>query len=124
MDYYTYYRLASLLWARPNDDAGVERIDALVARSVELNDRYSPAQTLLVYVRLRRGQAGAALGAATRAVELRPDLPGPRLALAEVRSRLDDNAGALQLAQAALALSHTDDDRRRAQEAIGRYSKY
>ena len=40
---------------------------------------------------------------AAHSVDVRPDLPGPRLALAEVRSRLSDKAGALQLAQAELA---------------------
>jgi tetratricopeptide (TPR) repeat protein len=122
-DYYAYYRLASILWARPNDDAAIQRIDALVARSVELNDQYSVAQTLRAYVLLRLNRAGEALGPAKRAVDLRPDLPGPRLGLAEVRNKLGDSAGAVELAQNALALSRTDEDRRRAQDAIVRFSK-
>lgn len=122
-DYYAYYRLASFLWARPNDNAGVERVSALAAKSVELYDRYWPALTLQAYALLRLNKANDATAPAQRSVDVRPDLPGPRLALAEVRSRLDDKAGALQLAQAALALSHTEDDRRRAQDAIARFSR-
>src|SRR5262249_4899739 len=52
-DYYAYYRLASFLWARPNDMAGVERVSTLSAKSIELYDRYWPALQLRAYALLR-----------------------------------------------------------------------
>src|SRR5262249_30086544 len=121
--FYTYYRLAALTWPSSTQAADVDKVEELATRATSLNDSFAPAQDLLANSRLRRRKPGAAVGPATRAIELRPDQPAHRLTLAEALFQAGDKAQALTVAQTALAVSRTDDERRRAQAAIDRYSR-
>jgi tetratricopeptide (TPR) repeat protein len=121
--FYTYYRLASLMWTSTAQAADLDKIEELSTRGVALNDAYAPAQDLLANIRLRLRKPGAAIGPATRAIQLRPDQPAQRLTLAEALFQMGSKADALKMAQSALAAAKNDNDRRRAQAAIERYSK-
>jgi tetratricopeptide (TPR) repeat protein len=121
-NFYTHYRLASLMWA-PAATPDFEKIDEIAARAASLNDAYVPALSLLANVRLRLRKFGGAVAPATRAIQLRPNEPAHRLVLAEALNALGDKASAIKLAQVALQLSRTDDERRRAQDALDRYSR-
>jgi len=123
MSFYTYYRLAALIWTPSAGAADYEKIEELSTHATSLNDAYAPAQDLLGNIRLRLRKPGAAVAPSTRAIELRPDQPAQRLTLAEALFQLGEKAQALKMAQLALAVSRTDDERRRAQSAIDRYSK-
>jgi tetratricopeptide (TPR) repeat protein len=121
--FYTYYRLAALTWTPSAGTADYDKIEELSTHATSLNDAYAPAQDLLGNIRLRLRKPGGAVAPATRAIELRPDQPAQRLTLAEALFQLGEKARALKMAQLALAVSRTDDERRRAQSAIDRYSK-
>ena len=121
--FYTYYRLAALTWTPSAGTADYDKIEELSTHATSLNDAYAPAQDLLGNIRLRLRKPGGAVAPATRAIELRPDQPAQRLTLAEALFQLGEKASALKMAQLALAVSRTDDERRRAQSAIDRYSK-
>jgi tetratricopeptide (TPR) repeat protein len=121
--FYTYYRLAALTWTPSAGAADYDKIEELSTRATSLNDAYAPAQDLLGNIRLRLRKPGAAVAPATRAIELRPDQPAQRLTLAEALFQLGEKAQALKMGQLALTVSRTDDERRRAQAAIDRYSK-
>jgi len=121
-NFYTYYRLAALMWTESAPATDFDKIEELSLRATTLNDGYAWAQDLLGRVRLRQRKPGGAVAPATRAIQLRPDQPAQRLTLAEALFQLGDKAAALKMAQTALAVSRTDDDRSRAQVAIDRYS--
>lgn len=122
-NFYTYYRLAALMWTSSAQPADLDKIEELAGRSASLNDAYAPAQDFLASIRLRLRKPGAAITPATRAIELRPDQASQRLTLAEALFQSGEKAQALKVAQTALTVARTDEERRRAQTAIDRYSK-
>lgn len=121
--FYTYYRLASLMWTQSATTPDLEKAEELAAKATSLNDGYPWSQAYLASLRLRLGKAGGAVSPAMRAIALRPDQPSQRLTLAEALFRLGKKDDAIKMAQTALAVSRTDDDRQRAQQALDRYSQ-
>lgn len=121
--FYTYYRLASLMWTSSASTPDLEKAEELAAKSTSLNDGYAWSQAYLASLRLRLGKAGGAVSPAMRAIELRPDEPSQRLTLAEALFRLGKKDDAIKMAKTSLAVSRTDEDRQRAQQAIDRYSQ-
>jgi len=122
-DFYTYYRLAALMWTSSAQPADLDKIEVLAGQAVSLNDASAAAQDFLGSIRLRLRKPGAAIAPATRAIELRPDQASPRLTLAEALFQAGEKAQALKVAHTALTVARTDEERRRAQAAIDRYSK-
>jgi hypothetical protein len=92
--FYTYYRLASLMWTSSASTPDLEKAEELAAKSTSLNDGYAWSQAYLASLRLRLGKAGGAVSPAMRA-----------------------------MAKSALPVSKSDEDRQRVQLAIDRYSK-
>lgn len=121
--FYTYYRLASLMWTQSATPEDLEKAEELAMKATSLNDGYAWSQAYLASLRLRLGKAGGAVSPAMRAIELRPDEPSQRLTLAEALFRLGKKDDAIKMAKSALAVSKSDEDRQRVQLAIDRYSK-
>ena len=79
---HVYYRLAALTWGTDPDAAQIGEIEDLLNRAIAADDSYAPAYTLLADAMVRTSRADAAVTAATKAMQLAPKDPGPRLALA------------------------------------------
>jgi predicted Zn-dependent protease len=117
-NFYTYYRLAALTW-RSNLDADERtRIEALLRRSVALNDSYAFSYALLAEVLARDAQSPDALEAANKAVSLEPGSFSIRLSLARVLWALSRRDSARAIALSARALARTDDQLQQAQALL------
>lgn len=95
-NFFAYYRLATLESVQNPDAATLARLETLLRRSMELNDRFAPAQAMLADVMTIQGRAAEAIDVAKRAVALDPSQVNSRLALARAlwrSSRIGDARG-------------------------------
>ena len=107
-NFYTYYRWATLSQPSATDDGARMKVEQALAKSVELNSRFYPAQLTLAAVRLQRGHADEALTAAQQAVALQPDDVNARIVLASALTVLGRRDAAQREAAAAMPLAKND----------------
>ena len=119
---YAYYRLASLSWRGQVDHDALVKIEKILSQAIELNYRFASAYALLGEARSVLG-IGDPIGMALRAISLEPSEPDYRLTAASILQRDRKYDEALKHAQAALALSDTDAERRRATDLIDQITR-
>ena len=116
--FYTHYRLATLLWTATADADTRLRIEALLRRSVALNNFYSPSLAFLADTIAQGSTPADALPIATRAASLDPSSASARMTLARALSRVNRRDEAMGHARAARALAQTDQERSATEELI------
>jgi hypothetical protein len=116
--FYTHYRLATLIWIPRLDADTSSRIEALLRRSIALNNFYAPSQAMLADTIALGPSPGEALAPATRAASLDPTSSRARLTLARVLLRMAKRDDAVGQARAARALARSDEERAAADELI------
>jgi tetratricopeptide (TPR) repeat protein len=117
-NFFAYYRLAALESVQNPDAATLARVETLLRRSTELNDRFAPAQAMLADVMTIQGRAADAIDVAKRAVALDPSQVNSRLALARAlwrSSRISDARGHVL---AARTLASSDQEREAVQTML------
>jgi tetratricopeptide (TPR) repeat protein len=119
---YAYYRLASLLWRDQVDHDALVKIEKILSQAIELNYRFASAYALLGEARSVLG-IGDPIAMALRAISLEPSEPHYRLTAASILQRDRKYDDALKQAQAALGLSDTDAERRRATDLIDQITR-
>ena len=119
---YAYYRLASLLWSGPVDREALTRIEQLLTQAIGLNTRFAEAYAMVGDARSALG-TGDPMAMILRAISLQPAEPHFHLTAATVLMRDKRLDEALKHAEMAAALSDTDEERRRASDAIDRIGR-
>ena len=112
---YAHYTLSRLNWQPRPDAAGLKEQETLLARAVELNPRYAYALARLGEIRAMSGAADA-LSLVIKAVRLDPNESDHRLTAARILLRSGQHGEALKLAQVALTLATTEEERARVRE--------
>jgi tetratricopeptide (TPR) repeat protein len=110
-DAYAYYRLASLTWRGNADRATLQKLEPLLQKAVDLNNRYAAAYAMLGEVHSILDD-GDGLGFVMRAISLDPSNGYHHLAAARVLLRARRYDDALQQAAAAYSLAKDDALRR------------
>ena len=117
-NFYVYLRLANLTATPAGDAEAQAAVQKLLGKSIALNDVFAPSLFSLARALLQQNQAANALGLAERAAKLEPDQFSYPLLLARVLARLGRTEDARRLAQAAMDLTRTEQDRRAVQSLI------
>ena len=117
-NFYTYDRWATLSQPSASDDGARAKVEQSLARSVELNGRFSPAQSMLAFVKMQHGHADEALIAAQQAVALQPDDVNARIILVSVLTALGRRDIAQREAAAAMPLAKNDAQRQQLQRLL------
>jgi TonB family protein len=117
-NFYPYYRWATLSQPSASDDGARAKVEQSLARSVDLNGRFSPAQSMLAFIRLQRGHADEALTAAQQAVALQSDDVNARIILVSVLTVLGRRDVAQREAAAAMPLAKSDAQRQQLQRLL------
>jgi TPR repeat protein len=115
---YSYYRAAHLAWKPTRDAEMLAEVRKRLARSVELNDSFAPAQAFLAEVMLQQDEAAAALPVARRALALEPGDANNQVTVGRVLHRLGDEASARKAAQRGLELADNDYERSNARQFL------
>jgi hypothetical protein len=115
---YVYYRLAVLNWGSSPDAETRDRIEALLRRSVALNDAYAPAYALLADAVAMGATPAAAVEFAIKGAQLAPGQSSTRLTLARVLLRNSRRDEARGHALAARQLADSEEERKEAQQLI------
>lgn len=110
---WAYYRAAMLTWEGRADDATLKRIEANLARAVELNPSFAAAYGGLGEVRAALKQSPAQIvPALQKAVNLDPSDPWIRISAARALWRMNELQQARKIAQIAVDLSGDDEGAR------------
>jgi hypothetical protein len=113
-----YYRLAVLNWGSGPDAETRDRIEALLRRSVALNDASAPAYALLADAVAMGATPAAAVEFAIKGAQLAPGQSSTRLTLARVLLRNSRRDEARGHALAARQLADSEEERKEAQQLI------
>jgi tetratricopeptide (TPR) repeat protein len=119
-NFYAYYRDVQL--TPMTDQTTRVHNEQMLTRAAALAPRYSGIYSILADVNLALGRGSEAVKNARRAVELDPGRSSYRVVLARILWGLAQQADALREAREALALAHSDVDRRNAQRLVELYS--
>ena len=110
---WAYYRAAMLTWEGQPDDATLKKIEANLARAVELNPSFAAACAELAEARAALRQPPAKIvPLLQKAVSLDPSDPWIRISAARALWRMNELQQARKIAQIAVTLS-SDDERAR-----------
>jgi tetratricopeptide (TPR) repeat protein len=116
--FYPHYRWAALTW-QPELASDVRaRVQTSLERSIELNGHFASAHALLGEVQAQAGRGDDALASAKKAITLEPEVVWHRLSFARVLWSLSRRGEAQRVAQDAVAIARTDDERRAAQQLL------
>ena len=120
---YALYRSAVLQWPNP-DDATLKRMEAHLAKAVELSPNFALAHSSLAEVKVALNQSWTSiLPLLTRAITLEPSSPWPRMAAARALRRFGNAEEALKMARSALALAEGEHERREAERLLAAITK-
>ena len=117
-NFYACYRLARLTLNTRSDASALTIAHDLLAKSIELNDAYAPSHAYLAWVMIREGAPAGAFNVAQRAVTLEPAESSYRLLFAQVLQRMARLDDARTLAQTAVEVAKTDQERQEARALL------
>ena len=116
--FYSYYRWAMLMQTSAADDASRAKIEEMLTRATELNDRFAPAHSMLAMLKLQRGHHEEAVIEERRAVALQPDQIIERMTLVRILMNLNRRDEAEREVAAAMVFTRFEAQRQQLQELL------